>query len=419
MRILLKFSLLALLLTLTACQKVSDETPNSAFNELVNIREKHLKMATADNIDSTYLLYGFEFEDDDLIAAGKSYFQKVQALENLPDDKKENANNELDLEYKTLSILDELRDENQSLADKIYCKLPEQECLDNIFNHKEYWQSELDKNGKLLNRYQIFLNSKPAVTDFLLTDKLPSPNYRSLFVAQRLTHLSHLNALELKSENNNDIINAMDNELTILREQLKMADNLLQKMIIQRMVLNQLQMRISLKIKYNVNFSNTIENLNKLEKSLELPLAYEFLWIENEMKKSNANLDNYLHYTSYNGIANHYLNQIEISSQSAIEIGKYQANYQEAENPIQVSKKGNETGFVLANTAVQNYVNYAQRLNELDNVINMTNFVLTGNDEHLINVFTGDNKGIIKDSEKICMPLPKADNDRTQTCVYL
>lgn len=419
MRILLKFSLLALLLTLTACQKVSDETPNSAFNELVNIREKHLKMATADNIDSTYLLYGFEFEDDDLIAAGKSYFQKVQALENLPDDKKENASNELDLEYKTLSILDELRDENHSLANKIYCKLPEQECLDNIFNHKEYWQSELDKNGKLLNRYQIFLNSKPAVTDFLLTDKLPSPNYRSLFVAQRLTHLSHLNALELKSENNNDIINAMDNELTILRKQLKMADNILQKMIIQRMVLNQLQMRVSLEAKYNVNFSNTIENLNTLEKSLELPLAYEFLWIENEMKKSNTNLDNYLHYTSYNGIANHYLNQIEISNQSAIEIGKYQANYQETESPIQVSKKDNETGFVLANTAVQNYVNYAQRLNELDNVINMTNFVLTGNDKHLINVFTGDNKDIIKDSEKICMPLPKADNDRTQTCVYL
>lgn len=419
MRILLKFSLLALLLTLTACQKVSDETPNSAFKELINIREKHLKMATADNIDSTYLLYGFGFENDDLIAAGKSYFQKVQALENLSDDKKEKANNELDLEYKTLSILDELRDENHSLANKIYCKLPEQECLDNIFNHKEYWQSELDKNGKLLNRYQIFLNSKPAVTDFLLTDKLPSPNYRSLFVAQRLTHLSYLNALELKSENNNGIIKAMDNELTILRKQLKMADNLLQKMIIQRMVLNQLQMRISLKTKYNVNFSNTIENLNTLEKSLELPLAYEFLWIENEMKKSNANLDNYLHYTSYNGIANHYLNQIEISNQSAIEIGKYQANYQETESPIQVSKKGNETGFVLANTAVQNYVNYAQRLNELDNVINMTNFILMGNDKHLINVFTGDNKGIIKDSEKICMPLPKADNDRTQTCVYL
>lgn len=416
MRILLKFSLLALLLTLTACNSnVADETPNSAFNELVNIREKHLKNASSDSIDSTYLLYGFGFENDDLIATGKSYFQKVQTLENLPDDKKEKVSNEL--EYKTLSILNELRDESHRLTDKVYCKLSEQECFDNIFNHKEYWQAEIDKNNKLLNRYQIFLNSKPAVTDFLLTDKLPSPNYRPLFVAQRLTHLSYFNGLELKSENQENVIKAMDNELAILREHLKMADNLLHKMIIHRMVLNHLQMRIALKTKYNVNFSNTIEGLNALEKSLELPLAYEFLWIENEMKKSNADLDDYLHYTSYNGIANHYLNQIEISKKNSIKIGNYQANYQEQENPIQVSKKGNEVGFVLANTGVQNYVDYAQKLHETNNMINIANYILTNNKQYLKDEFGLNNDKIEMTGESICIPTPKPDTNKT--CLYI
>lgn len=419
MRIPLKPLWLTLLLTLTACQSIQDEPPNASFNKLTNIYETHLKNANSDGIDSTYLLYGFGFENDDLIVTGKSYFQKVQTLENLPDDKKEKVSNELELEYKTLSILNELRDESHRLTDKVYCKLSEQECFDNIFNHKEYWQSEIDKNNKLLNRYQIFLNSKPAVTDYLMTAKLPSPNYRALIISQRLTHLSYLTKLELKSINESDVINEINNELTILREHLKMADNLLQKMAIGRMITNHLQIRIVLKTKFDIEFKKSIGNLNDAEKSLELPIAYEFLWIENEMKKLNADLGDYLHYTSYNGIANHYLNQIEISNKSAIEIGNYQANFKEQENPIQVSKKGNEVGFMFANLAVINYVDYAQKINEIDNVINMTNYVLTDNDKYLINVFTGDNKGIIKDNEKICMPLPKADNDRTQTCVYL
>lgn len=64
-------------------------------------------------------------------------------------------------------------------------------------------------------------------------------------------------------------------------------------------------------------------------------------------------------------------------------------------------------------------MDYAQNFNELDNVINITNYIITNNDKYLVNVFTSDKKGIIQDNEKICMPMPRSRGELTQTCVYL
>lgn len=439
MRILLKFSLLALLLTLTACQKVSDETPNSAFNELINIRTTHLNNAGRENIDSYYFLYGLALKNDDLVNTGRAYFQ----------NELENNKNKLTYE-ETLSQRKKLGLEKLDLSqsnDKanLFCRLNENNCIKVLFDNKQDWQPTIEKYNVLLNRYQEFLNRKPAVTEYLLTPDSPIPDYLPLIKAQRLMHLTYFNT----NNKNIKIIKELEKEREILKNQLKWADSLIQKVIIERMLFDNLQISVLLKTRYDIGNENIIQHLTKDEKSLRLAIAYEFLGQEQAMRDMMANAKdhqnddfyaeiteyilnqstpseknaiesgNYQHNKTHNAIANYLLNQIELSEKSAIEIGKYQANYQEAESPIQVSKKGNETGFVLANTAVQNYVSYAQRLNELDNVMNMTNFVLTGNDEHLINVFTGDNKGIIKDSEKICMPSPKAGNNRTQTCVYL
>lgn len=397
------------LIALLPMAVMADELPNSAFKELINIREMHLNNASQDNIDSYYFLFGMALKNDDLVNTGRVYFE----------NELENNKNELTYEEK-ISRKQKLGLEKLDLPqsnDKanLFCILNKDDCIKVLFNNKQDWQPAINKYGVLLNRYQEFLNRKPAVTDYLITQNSPMPSYYPLIMAQRLTHLSYLNT----KHKNTNIANELEKEREILKNQLKWADSLIQKVIIQRMLANNLQITVLLKTRFGLNFNTLVSNLTTAEKSLRLPLSYEFVWYEQEIKKQNKKLKNYQHYATFNGIATHYLNQIKLSEQSAIEIGKYQINYQKTQNSIKINKKHNKTGFILANNSAQNYVDYAQNLNELDNVINITNYIITGNDNHLINVFTSDKKGIIQDNEKICMPMPRSRGELTQTCVYL
>lgn len=426
-------------ITLLPILAMADELPNSAFKELINIRETHLKNASQDNIDSYYFLFGMALKNDDLVNAGRVYFQN--GLEN---NKNKLTYEEVLSQRKKLGL--EKLDLSQS-NDKVnlFCRLEKDDCIQVLFDSQQYWQPAINKYGVLLNRYQEFLNREPAVTEHLLTRHSPIPEYLALLKAQRLTHLTYLNA----ENKNTNIANELAKEREILKNQLKWADSLTQKVIMERMLFDNLQISVLLKTRYDINHQKIIKNLSQDEKSLKLAIAYEFLDQEQEMKYMMTNLQdmqnnelfkdiseyvlsestplernaiesgNYQHNKTYNAIANYLLEQIELSEKSAIEIGQYQLNKNETDYSIKIDKQDNELGFLFANISVADYGQYVQRLNELDNVINMTNYILTGNDSYLINVFTGDNKGVIKDAEKICMPLPKADNGRTQTCLYL
>lgn len=396
--------------TLLPIIATADELPNSAFKELINIRETHHKNASSDNIDSYYFLYGLALKNDNLVNTGRAYFDNELAY-----SKSKTSYQEHEKIHKQTQLEFEKLDLSQS-SDKanLFCGLNENNCIKVLFDNQQYWQPTIEKYNILLNRYQEFLNREPAVTDYLITQNSPMPSYYPLIMAQRLTHLSYLNA-----EDKTVFVNELEKEQVMLKNQLKWADSLIQKVIIQRMLANNLQITVLLKTRFGLNFNTPVSNLTTAEKSLRLPLSYEFVWYEQEIKKQNKKLKNYQHYTTFNGIATHYLNQIKLSEQSAIEIGKYQINYQKTQNSIKINKKHNKTGFILANNSAQNYVDYAQNLNELDNVINMTNYILTDNDKYLINVFTGDKKGIIQDNEKICMPMPRSRGELTQTCVYL
>lgn len=328
--------------TLLPIIATADELPNSAFKELINIRTTYLNNASSDNIDSYYFLFGMALKNDDLVNTGRAYFENELAYSKSKTSYQEHEkiHKQAQLEFEKLDL--------SQLSGKVslFCGLAKGDCIQAVFDDKDNWQSMLDQYNVLLGRYQEFLTREPAVTDYLITDNSPILSYHVLITAQRLTHLFYLNAKDKTA-----FVNELEKEREILKNQLKWADSLIQKVIIQRMLANNLQITVLLKTRFGLNFNTPVSNLTTAEKSLRLPLSYEFVWYEQEIKKQNKKLKNYQHYTTFNGIATYYLNQIKLYEQSAVEIGKYQINYQKTQNSIKINKKYNKTGFILANNS--------------------------------------------------------------------
>lgn len=398
-----------LLATLLPMIVRADELPNSAFKELVNIRAMHLNNASKDNIDSYYFLYGLGLNGDDIVGTGRAYFES-ESNHNPNLSYEQLIQKRHDLGFYKIEL------SQPSSGVNIFCRPEQDNCIKKLFDHSSMWQSIIQKNEQPLARYQEFLRREPAINVNLLTPHTPMPDYSFLMKLQRLTHLSYLN-----TANKTAVAHALQKEQEALKNQLRLADTLIQKLVMQRLLRDNLQMTVLLKTRFGINMNTVISHLTVDEKSLKLPIAYEFLSAEQSLQSIMANQKHYHHYNTHNAIANHAIGQIEFSQNSALNIGKHILNkpQEQTQYPIHIDRRTNELGFVLANMAVIDYETYAQRLNELDNVINMTNYVLSNDKTHLINVFTNDSQGIVTDDDKICMPLPKPDSQRVQTCVYL
>lgn len=385
----------------------ADESKNDAFKQLENIRAQQLNNATNDNIESFYLLYGLAYDSDDIIANGKYLYHQMLNFQNITDEEKEIFSKKVRGSYPTLPEVPE------RLHLTAFCTLTQKECFKDFITNKEHWQSLTNSNQKFIERYKLFLNKPPAV--YLNKTYFPSYTYIALLRNQRLWHLELL-----QSNDKEKIKKELSGELLILKNQLKHSDEFFQKLRINLLIQNNLQIIIFSNRYLAINF-NAISHLKTDEKSLKLPLAYEFMFhkslTEKQIEKTPFN--DYKHIATYNGIANYFINQVHISEQSANEIGKHQITYQQEEYKIKINEEDNFMGFQLANSGVVNYVNYAQELNETNNIINIANYILTNDKIHLKDEFGLNGDKIEISDDEVCMPLPKADNDRTQTCVYL
>lgn len=268
-------------------------------------------------------------------------------------------------------------------------------------------------NQKFITRYKLFLNKPPAV--YLDKTYFPSYTYIALLRTQRLWHL------ELLQLNDKEKIRKeLTRELSILKNQLKYSSDFLQKLRINWLIQNNLQVIIFSNRYLSINF-DAINYLTTDEKSLELPLAYEFMFHKSLMEKQieKMTFNDYKHIDTYNGIANYFVNQIGISEKSENEIGKYQITYQQEEYLIKINEEDNFTGFQLANSGMINYADYIQELNETNNIINITNYILTNDKKHLKDVFGLNDDKIELGDDEICILIPKPRRNETKNCVYL
>lgn len=386
-----KTSLKALLLlsAIISFSANADESKNSAFKQLGDIRASQLNNATDENFDSFYLLRGFELKNDDVISSGKSLYQQKLHL----------------------SKKDFLTDYyHQS---DIFCRLNNYECFELFINSKDKWQSKIDGNENLIERYQLFLNKKPAINiDDDIGSRPRQSDYAVLKNTQRLFHLQVLSLKDKKSIKDKLIF-----ELSLLRNQLRYADTLTLKMAIVELIHNNLQMMVLSNKYFNVNF-NAITHLTADEKSLRLPIAYDFAW-ESSVEQFMSDKKDYHHITVHNDIANYMINQIEISEKSTKEVAYYLINYQEDNFIADISRQYEELKFMLATMRVDYYLYYTQQLHELNNVINIANYIFTNDKKHLKDEFGLNDDNIELTDNRVCILTPKPRRNQTKNCLYL
>lgn len=281
----------------------ADESKNDAFKQLENIRAQQLNNATNDNIESFYLLYGLAYDSDDIIANGKYLYHQMLNFQNITDEEKEIFSKKVRGSYPTLPEVPE------RLHLTAFCTLTQKECFKDFITNKEHWQSLTNSNQKFIERYKLFLNKPPAV--YLNKTYFPSYTYIALLRNQRLWHLELL-----QSNDKEKIKKELSGELLILKNQLKHSDEFFQKLRINLLIQNNLQIIIFSNRYLAINF-NAISHLKTDEKSLKLPLAYEFMFhkslTEKQIEKTPFN--DYKHIATYNGIANYFINQVHISEQ--------------------------------------------------------------------------------------------------------
>lgn len=309
------------------------------------------------------------------------------------------------------------------------CKLHESECFHAIFNQSKSVSAQstttADDNDFILNRYYQFLQNPPAVTLAKDIIKSPLPNYSYILAGQRL---SFLHNLKLANAGKTDL--ALQNslgELKDIRTQFAQADTLLGKSVFHHLLITQLREIVLLKTHFNIATTARISPLTSAEKDMNLVFANEFyaqiVTLEQATKNPKPKL--YQHDESINAIAEFINKEIHISSLSASKFAQYRQ--EKLKNPpktypIETNKVANYTGWMLANMATPDYQAYTERMLSTDNLINITNFVLSDEKVALNNAFFPNTKSFTKTDNQICMSMPtfnsKNENYPRYACLF-
>lgn len=305
------------------------------------------------------------------------------------------------------------------------CKLEEPTCIQAIITETTTPPTPSNTNMAtdndfILNRYYQFLQNPPAVTLAEYTITAPSPNYTYFTLGQRLDFIKNLQLAQSGKANT-----AMQNSfatLAKLRKQLVQADTLLGKMVMLNLVINQLQQIVVLKQQFDFSTiyttaSPAIMSLTDAEKDLSKAFLSEFIdlkiTLENAIKTlTPAEKLLYKQDDTFNAMGDFIIEQIKISHLPAPEFAKYRqqnAKIASQDYAIKLNKTTNYIGHILTNIAIPEYQVYSERVMAVDNLITITNFVLSEKKSPLKNTFAPTVTKVMQDNDKICMAMPTLD----------
>lgn len=390
-------------LILSAC---SDVSPNQNTTNFLNDHQARQNTATLAQKDSYYYLLGIGANDEPL-TAGKAYYDELQtALANDGKDetiKRINQNHHLH----TLTINDTNTDDNTGL----FCRFNSNnsDTAHACFNALLTTEFDLADYQSTLDRYKNFLNNPPAIAQGKSHHLAYYPHYTTLTNGQRLYFL-----WLSKNHQPKQTLQALLNELTILRANMAQANNLAEKMIYTNMVANQIQ-TIVLYHSHNPVLNTTIPVLTQDELSFRTAFINEFMVefeIFNALQKEINHLEHklfYKHNKTLNDTADGYAKNIAISELSAPKFANYYANYQ-PEKP-----KHDFTNFIgktLSNIGPDDYRFDISKLKSIDNLISIANHRMNGTP--LANVFAPTLTGIITEKDHICIQNPISHDEQAE-----
>jgi hypothetical protein len=237
--------------------------------------------------DAYYLLLGISASaSDDPITAGKQTYKQYKDKPMLwyPNDKPYEAK------------------ENRNLAlasrDGSFCDMKKVDCWSYIFANIEKAPDAIQPYSIIKERYLRIIQSKDYHTNLISISALPP--YQYLVQGNQIVLLQ---AIDQANTDPQSAIKSIQMDLGNLRQQLKIADNLIFKMIINAMVIKDIQAITLLEQKYGI--SSPIPRLSPEEKSLDKPFKYELVYQHNMTPQLSDDLDE-------QGYFAHWMNRLEL-----------------------------------------------------------------------------------------------------------
>lgn len=406
------FTSIAILISAIACiTGCTDAKLNSASQAMLKTMAEHRQNATPQQTQTAYFLLGSEYQSEP-IETGKKIIEQYQQLSIQYQGDDEARGLKLNAFRQQFVKLE--KPEN----DGLFCNWRNnQSCIDEIFQQQHEWQNKRQKYHTMEQRYLQFLNMPPAVTPFVMENISPIPSYQHLTQGQKLAIFQ---LFQQAKNGQKDLAKQQSlQQLSQLRLHLAQSDMLIDKLILNNAILQQLQAIVLLKTRYQVDFQQEILPLTEQERDLTLPFYHEFA-IQAELFK-NLKHKNYALFYKPNDTINHTADfWFETLNLYKFDIQKFNERYQQESNEkpeyaVKINRFYNYIGHTLANIAPPDYKMYMARLYHTQNIINITNHILTNGKTPLNNLFQ---KQIQHNENSICMDFIDENSENTWKCIY-
>lgn len=402
--------------------------------------EQHQQNATQAQIDSYYYQMGMGYETenisiDNTIAIGKSIVEQIDAIE---------KNDKLTVTEKSQQFSQVLDNYKGLQSETSFCSTiatsKTNDCIDITQSSPEQWQQAITDGQSIRMQYQHFLMLEPAVTLSSMSPYVPTPKWSLLLKGQRVANVEYL--LLAKAGQSQVAIDNLLTDFTKLRQHFALSDTIIKKLVLQKMLLEQLQMMAIIKTQYDTDNKPSIlpiASLNAIETSIEMSIIYEYqslVYVIRNLSNDDIGLIQKLaiyfflkQQETINNLAEYYQQKIEQNKISANEFANKMNSCQDANEQAIDSTVKNYVGGILINLAMTDISSYEQKIFSINNMINMVNHVLTNGKTPLSNVYTPTLSDVNISDEQICMPYPTRCNQATnsdnqnshdnQTCLIL
>lgn len=318
--------------------------------------------------------------------------------------------------------------EHPDNADPIYCILWKQPCLSKVITASDRWRSEVNRWHDIYQRYLSFIEYEEFSTLSQPHTNEVMPPYQYLHYGNRLRLFEMLAKASLG--NPELAVSALLGDITMLRNQLNVADNLIHKIIFTMFISYNLDVIMHIKTRYGLNNIGAISLLTPKEQSLELPLIREFALMHNTM----IELDKHPEFFETSGHApawlvravfkpNRTINKVYHRYAEAVRLSRLPADQFAIQSSQQKPQREsvfnllNYTGNILADITGLNYRTYIARLHDLNAKIHLANALLTDNSA-LMNPYYPDTVVNIHALANTCLDGPYPD-ERNLRCIFL
>jgi len=314
----------------------------------------------------------------------------------------------------------------------LYCKLRDNGCLEKIIGAKNLWEVEIDFRKTIIQRYNKYLK----YTDFRMMTK-PTvyeiyPEYSYISYGNRLRILEELTIAAQESPS--QAIGNLLADISMLRQQLVVADTEIHKLVFITMISNNLDIIAYINYAYKAHVDLDISLLSIEERNFEVPIVRSYVFMNNMIISADRSPELF----EMGGEAwpwvvrmvykpHMILNSIFKLQQELIDFSKMDL-VDFANSPL--SKKGdyyedvnlrNIFGSTLVKIAIESQetqYGFISRINDLNCKIALVNYFGSNNKQVLINPYYPTNKVILSSGKKHCLEGPNKD-ERNLRCIQV